>query len=215
MIKAVIFDLGGVITTGPFDAFGRFERANGLPAGFLVQLNASHPDSNAWAQLERNEVDLEQFAALFAAEARAAGHALDAAAVLKLLTGHLEMQLQPEMVAAVRRCHERLGTAILTNNFVRPGGGAGTGAMTEAMAALRDHVDVVVESSQVGVRKPDPAIYQLVCAELGIEPPQAVFLDDLGVNLKPARAMGMTTIKVTDPADALAQLEDAVGFAVR
>lgn len=217
MIKAVIFDLGGVIITSPIAAFGRFERAHGLPAGFLVRLNATNPDSNAWARLERNEVDLEQFAELFAAEAGTAGHALEANAVLTLLTGELRPQLQPrpEMLEAVRRCHERLGTAILTNNIARPVDGAGTGEVTQVMAALRDHVDVVVESSKVGVRKPDSAIYRLVCAELGIEPPEAVFLDDLGVNLKPARAMGMTTIKVTDPADALAQLEDAVGFAVR
>lgn len=217
MVEAVIFDVGGVITTSPFGAFTRFERANGLPAGFLVRLNATNPDDNAWARLERNEVNLAQFAELFEGEARAAGHAVNAAAVLDLLTGESRpvLELRPEMVEALRRCHERLRTALLTNNFVRPGDAAGTGAMAPVMAAIGDHVDVVVESSRVGVRKPDPAIYELVCAELAIEPRQAVFLDDLGVNLKPARAMGMTTIKVTDPADALAELEDAVGFAMR
>jgi putative hydrolase of the HAD superfamily len=117
--------------------------------------------------------------------------------------------IRPAMVEAVRRCHERLKTAFLTNNFgvAERGDGPWNG--------LSEHVDVIVESSRVGLRKPDPAIYRLVCDELGVEPPEAVFLDDLGVNLKPARALGMTTIKVVDPDTALAELEAVVGFALR
>ena len=75
--------------------------------------------------------------------------------------------------------------------------------------------DVVVESSKAGCRKPDPRFYEIACEELGIEPSQAVFLDDLGINLKPARAMGMTTIKVTDPGEALRELEAVVGMVLR
>jgi putative hydrolase of the HAD superfamily len=212
MIKAVIFDFGGVILSSPFEAFARYERENGLPDGFLRQLNATNPDTNAWAKLERSEVDLAGFAELYEAEAREAGQAIDGAAVLGLLVG----ELRPEMVEALRRCHERLRTALLTNNFVAAGDGdtVGDAPHRGPLAEVLDHFDVIVESSRAGVRKPDPAIYELVCAELAIEPAEAVFLDDLGINLKPARAMGMTTIKVTDPAQAIAELQDVVGFAL-
>ena len=210
-VRAVIFDFGGVILTSPFEAFARYEAENGLPAGLLRQLNATNPDDNAWARLERSEVDLAGFAELFEAEARAAGHAVDGRGVLALLGG----ELRPAMVEALRRCHERLKTAMLTNNFVpTPEAGEGlsrTGPMAEVLALF----DVVIESSRTGLRKPDPAIYRLVCAELGVEPEEAVFIDDLGVNLKPARALGMTTIKLVDPDEAIADLEAAVGFPLR
>jgi putative hydrolase of the HAD superfamily len=209
-VRAVLFDFGGVILTSPFEAFARYEADNGLPAGFLRGLNATNPDANAWARLERNEVDLAGFAELFEAEARAAGHAVDGRAVLALLGG----ELRPAMVEALRRCHDRLKTALVTNNFV-PGGAAPGGGRAGPMAELLSHFDVIVESSRVGVRKPDPAIYRLVCDELGVEPDEAVFLDDLGINLKPARAMGMTTIKVVDPDEAIAELEGVVGFPLR
>jgi putative hydrolase of the HAD superfamily len=203
-IRAVIFDVGGVISTSPFEAFARYEADNGLPDGLLRRLNATSSDTNAWARLERSEVDLPTFAALYEAEAAAGGHTIDGLAVLALLGG----DIRPAMVEAVRRCHERLKTAFLTNNFgVADGAGPWNG--------VRADVDVIVESSRVGLRKPDPAIYRLVCNELEIEPHEAVFLDDLGVNLKPARALGMTTIKVVDPDAALDELEAVVGFALR
>jgi putative hydrolase of the HAD superfamily len=207
-IRAVIFDFGGVILTSPFEAFARYESDNGLPPGFLRGLNTSDPDTNAWARLERGQVDLAGFAELFEAEARDAGHEVDGQAVLALLAG----ELRPAMVEALRRCHDRLATALLTNNFVAADGAAlASGPMAEVMA----HFDVIVESSRAGVRKPDPAIYGIVCRDLGVEPHEAVFLDDLGVNLKPARALGMTTIKVDDPDVALAELEEVVGFPLR
>jgi putative hydrolase of the HAD superfamily len=214
-VRAVIFDFGGVILTSPFEAFAHYEADNGLPSGFLRRLNATDPDTNAWARLERDEVDLAGFAELFEAEAAAAGHRVDGRAVLALLAG----QLRPQMVGALRRCHDRLKTALLTNNFVphddpsaESGGGHGP---VGPMADVLHHFDVIVESSRVALRKPDPAIYRLVCDELGVEPAEAVFLDDLGVNLKPARAMGMTTIKVVDPDHAIAELEAVVGFPLR
>jgi putative hydrolase of the HAD superfamily len=206
-IRAVIFDFGGVILTSPFEAFARYERDKGLPAGFLRDVNARNHHDNAWARLERSDVDVDGFARLFAEECRAAGQEVDGSEVLALLVG----QLRPEMVAALRRCRERLSTALLTNNFVIGDGGDADGAIAEVLGLF----DVVVESSRVGLRKPDPAIYELVCDRLGIVPAEAVFLDDLGVNLKPARAMGMTTIKVADPAQALADLEEVVGFPLR
>jgi putative hydrolase of the HAD superfamily len=208
--RAVIFDFGGVILTSPFEAFARYESDTGLPDGFLRRLNATEPDTNAWAQLERNHVDWAGFADLYEAEARAAGHEIDGRAVLARLAG----EVRPAMVEALRRCHDRLKTALLTNNFVVPDAG-GEGLPEGAMAGLADLFDVVIESSKAGVRKPDIAIYELVCRELGIEPREAVFLDDLGANLKPARTMGMTTIKVDDPDEAITELERVVGFPLR
>ncbi len=207
-VRAVIFDFGGVILTSPFEAFARYEADNDLPPGLLRRLNASDPDTNAWARLERSEVDLAGFAALFEAEALAAGHAVDGRAVLDLLVG----RLRPQMVEALRRCHDRLKTALLTNNFVAADDGHDGAREAGPMGEVLGHFDVIVESSRVALRKPDPAIYRLVCDELGVEPAESVFLDDLGINLKPARAMGMATIKVTDPDTAIAQLEEVVGF---
>jgi putative hydrolase of the HAD superfamily len=209
-IRAVIFDFGGVILTSPFEAFARYERDNGLPEGLLRRINATDPDTNAWARLERNEVDHAGFAELYEAEARAGGHEIDGRAVLALLVG----EIRPAMVEALRRCHDRLKTALLTNNFVLPDA-PGQARAEGPMAELADLFDVVIESSNAGLRKPDTAIYELVCHELGVAPREAVFLDDLGVNLKPARAMGMTTIKVDQPDEALAELEQVVGFPLR
>lgn len=202
-VKAVLWDFGGVITSSPFDAFSRYEAENGLDPGFIRRLNATDPDRNAWARFERSEVSIAEFAALFEAEAAAAGASVDAMAVMAMLRG----QIRPAMVEAVRRCHERVKTGLLTNNFVAP-----DRSMAPAYEEVLHHFDVVVESSKVGCRKPDPRFYRMACDQLGIEPAEAVFLDDLGVNLKPARAMGMRTIKVEDPDRALAELEAVVGF---
>lgn len=217
MIRAVLFDFGGVILSSPFEAFADYERRNGLPEGIIRQLNATNPDTNAWAKLERSEVDLGQFSEIFSAEAREAGYEVDGAAVLGLLGG----TVRPAMVEALRRCSERLVTGLLTNNFVpRDRGSQGDGAAdptgrASQIAEIMGLFDGIVESSKVGVRKPDPRFYEMACELLEVEPHEAVFLDDLGINLKPARAMGMTTIKVVDPDVAIAELEQVVGFPLR
>ncbi len=202
-VRAVLWDFGGVILSSPFEAFARYEREHGLPKGFLRQLNATNPDTNAWARLERNEVDLAGFAERYEAEAGAAGHRVDAGAVLALLSG----ELRPAMVQALRRIRERgLTQACLTNNV------AGTEAVRPELAEVMSLFDTVLESSKLGVRKPDPRFYDLALEAVGVAPTEAVFLDDLGVNLKPARALGIRTIKVVDPTDALAELEAVLGF---
>jgi putative hydrolase of the HAD superfamily len=201
-VNAVMFDFGGVITTSPFDAFRSYEQRRSLPTGFIRSLNATNPDDNAWARLERNEVGTEEFCELFEAEARRAGYELSGSDVLNLLSG----RLRPEMVEAVRRCRERLRTACVTNNFR-----SALETRTE-MAEVLALFDVVVASSEVGVRKPERRFYELACNMLGVEPREVVILDDLGANLKPARAMGMRTIKVVSPSDALAELERVVGI---
>ena len=211
-ITAALFDFGGVILSSPFEAFADYERTNGLPPDFIRGLNATNPDHNAWAKMERNEVSIEEFSSLFEAEARAAGHEVDAATILAGLRG----RIRPRMVEALRRCGERLKTACLTNNFVAPSDADESARMDpESFDGVMDLFDVVVESSKAGCRKPDPRFYEIACDELGIEPSQAVFLDDLGINLKPAKAMGMTTIKVVDPDIAIGELEQVVGFPLR
>ncbi len=205
-MAAVLFDFGGVVLSSPFEAFAHYERDHGLPEGTIRGLNATNPDSNAWAALERSEVDLAGFAERFEAEAAAAGHTVDAREILALLSG----EVRPAMVAALRAIRAAgLPLALLTNNFVT-GDDAGSGPRDEVAEALAlfDHV---IESSKAGVRKPDPAAYQLALAVLGVEAHQVVFLDDLGINLKPARALGMTTIKVVDPDIALAELGVILG----
>ncbi|MCU4183810.1 HAD-IA family hydrolase [Acidiferrimicrobium sp. IK] len=203
-IRAVLWDFGGVITTSPFERFARYEDANGLPLGFLRGLNSLNPDTNAWSQLERGAIDVDTFVDLYEREAETAGGKIDARAVLDVVAG----EIRPAMVEAVRRCHDRMKTALLTNNF-------SVGGAAVDYGDTLDHFDLVLESSRAGVRKPDPRFYEMACAELGIEPGDAVFLDDLGINLKPARHMGMRTIKVVDPQQALDELEQLVGFALR
>ncbi len=204
-VAAVLFDFGGVISASPFDAFNLYERELGLPEGAIRNLNATDPHTNAWAQLERNEVGVAEFCRRFEAEARAAGHELSGQRVLDALNG----EIRPDMVEAVRRCRERLKTACLTNNIAREEGPAPRHGDIMAM------FDVVIESSKIGVRKPDPRFYEMACAQLEVEPHECVFLDDLGMNLKPARALGMHTIKVDSSTQALAELEQLVGFPLR
>jgi putative hydrolase of the HAD superfamily len=206
-IAAVLFDFGGVITDSPFDAFERYEREHGLPEGFIRSVNATNHLDNAWARLERNELGFDAFCDAFDAEARAAGGQIDARDLFAMFSG----RLRPDMVEAVRRCTQRFKTGLLTNNFVTPISGSGYSALSEVLALF----DAVVESSVVGVRKPDERFYTMACDALGIAPNQAVFLDDLGVNLKPARAMGMVTIKVSDTTSALTELEQVLGITLR
>ena len=212
-IRAVLWDFGGVITDSPFEAFRRFEQQRGLPQDFLRRVNATNPDSNAWARFERSELSLAQFDADFAAETTTAGHCVRGAEVVKLLYG----PVRPAMVEALRRVGERYTTACLTNN-VNAGEGHGlptSDERAEEVVRILAMFDHVIESRKVGVRKPEPRFYELALAQLGIDAREAVYLDDLGINLKPARAMGMTTIKVDSAPQALAELEAVLGLALR
>lgn len=204
-IRAVLFDFGGVLSSSPFEAFERYEKTNGLPSGFIRTLNATDHHGNAWARLERSEVSISEFVDLFEAEAVAAGHPVDGAAVLALLGG----EIRPGMVRAVELCHTRYLVGLLTNNFLSAEAAARPGGAIDRVMNLFDEV---IESSRVGVRKPEERFFEIACERLEIRPDEAVFLDDLGVNLKPARAMGMTTIKVTSEAQALAELGEVLGI---
>lgn len=203
--RAVFWDFGGVILSSPFDAFLQYEAQKGLPEGFLRSVNATNPDANAWALLERNEVSPRDFDALFLAESTALGHPVPGADVLKLLAG----EIRPAMVEALDTVKAAgYAMACLTNNVV--GGDGATPERRTAVAAVMARFDAVIESSKVGCRKPETRFYEIACETLQVSPHECVFLDDLGVNLKPAAAMGMHTIKVINPDDALAALSAAL-----
>jgi putative hydrolase of the HAD superfamily len=201
VIRAVMFDFGGVISSSPFDAFAHLETERGLPPRFIRAVNTTNPHENAWARLERGELSVDAFGSEWAAEARALGHELDGRLVLERLGG----EIRPQMVAAIKACRTAYKTACLTNNFA-----SAESVVSDEVAAVYALFDAVLESRVLGVRKPDPRFYRLACAAIGVEPEESVFLDDLGINLKPARALGMRTIKVTDPDQALAELESVL-----
>jgi putative hydrolase of the HAD superfamily len=214
MYKAVLWDFGGVMTSSPFEAFNRFERTEKLPIDFIRSINSTNPETNAWAQLESASIDVKEFDSLFAAEALRLGHAVRGQQVLALLSG----ELRPEMVAALKLIKAKMKVGCITNNVKNAGTGAGMARDPERskqFAAVMELFDTVIESSKAGIRKPDPRIYQLACDEMSIAPSEAIFLDDLGINLKPARALGMTTIKVLNSQQALTELEQHLDMPLR
>lgn len=210
MVEAVIWDFGGVLTTSPFEAFARFERERGLPADIIRRTNAANHLDNAWAKFERAEVDVEAFDALFAAESLALGAEVRGKEVLPQLAG----DLRPGMVEALKRIATALKTGCITNNL--PANAIGSaGGRTLYIAEVMMLFDHVIESAKIGLRKPDPRIYQMMVEALQVDPKACIYLDDLGINLKPARAMGMTTIKVVSAAQAIRELEAATGMNLR
>ncbi len=214
MFKAVLWDFGGVITTSPFEAFSRFEAENGLPKDFIRGINSTNPETNAWAKLESNEIDVASFDSLFAAEASEKGHQVRGKDVIALLSG----DVRPEMVKALKIIKSQMPVGCITNNVKNAGAGPGMASNAERAAAVADVMqlfDVIIESSKVGIRKPNPEIYKVACEAMNIKPEDAIFLDDLGINLKPAKALGMTTIKVLNSADAIEALEGHLGLALK
>lgn len=209
-LQAVIWDFGGVLTSSPFEAFTRFEEAQGLPKDFIRSVNAVNIQGNAWAKFERSDITADEFDVLFRDESRALGHEVPGKDILGLLSG----DVRPAVVAALKICKSHVKVGCITNN-VPIGKGAGMSsdatkaAQVAEIMALFDHV---IESSKLGIRKPDPRIYALMCEALDVDPARCVYLDDLGINLKPARAMGMHTIKVLNEAQLLQDLRGATDF---
>ena len=203
MITAVLFDFGGVITSSPFEGFAAYEREAGLPQDLIRKINSTDPDNNAWAKYERSQITREEFLQLFASEAAALGHEVDSERVLQCLS----TQIRPKMVQTVQRLAKTYKTAILTNNLIDVSEeDINPGPSREHLGSVSAVVDAIIESSKIGVRKPDKAFYHIACEELDVTPDECVFLDDLGINLKPARAIGMTTIKVESEPQALHDL---------
>lgn len=209
-LEAVIWDFGGVFTTSPFDAFNRYEAKNGLPKDIIRTVNSQNPDDNAWAKFERTDIDPEGFDELFRQESAILGHEIPGKDILGLLSG----DIRPAVIEALKVCKSKVKVGCITNN-VKTGKGAGMMIDAAKAAKVKDIMglfDHVIESSKVGVRKPDPEIYSMMCDFLSVDPAKCVYLDDLGINLKPARAMGMTTIKVLSEEQLLADLSAATGF---
>lgn len=211
MFTAVLWDFGGVILSSPFEAFNHYETSVGLPLDFIRTVNATNPHENAWAQLERNELSPGEFDQAFANDSGALGHEVRGIDVLALLAG----EIRPRMVAALDAVKAAgYKTACLTNNVVTHDAESAIVATdrSAAIAEVMTRFDTVVESSKVGVRKPEPRFYEIACELLGVRPRDCIFLDDLGINLKPAAAMGMTTIKVVDPETALVRLGELLSL---
>lgn len=210
MIDAVIWDFGGVFTSSPFEAFARFETERGLPVDIIRRTNAANHWDNAWAKFERAEVDVDAFDELFATESRALGAEVRGKDVLPLLIG----DPRPEMVEALEIVGAKVKTGCITNNL--PANAIGSaGGRSIYVAEIMTLFDHIIESAKIGFRKPDPRIYRMMTDALGVDPATCVYLDDLGVNLKPARDMGMTTIKVLSAAQAITDLEAATGWHLR
>ena len=209
-IEAVIWDFGGVFTTSPFEAFNQYEAASGLPHDLIRLVNRTNPDANAWARFESAEIDAGAFDELFLAESTALGHPVRGADVLPLISG----RVRPAMVEALKTCKAHFKVGCITNNM-KTGKGASMAATAEGESTTGQILrlfDVVIESSKAGVRKPDPRIYLMMCDLLAVKPEACVYLDDLGVNCKPAAALGMTAIKVVSETQALDDLERATGL---
>lgn len=210
-IEAVIWDFGGVFTSSPFEAFNKLEAERGLPKDLIRTVNATNPDTNAWALFERNEISAAEFDTLFLKESTALGHPLRGADVLPKLSG----ELRPRMVAALKACKAAgFKVGCITNNVVsehspgQDGAQKAAGAMGQVMPLF----EAIIESSKAGVRKPDPRIYLMMCDLLAVKPENCVYLDDLGINCKPAAGLGMKAIKVIGVDQTLSELADITGL---
>ncbi len=203
-VEAVIWDFGGVFTTSPFEAFNAYEARVGLPRDLIRRVNAANPDANAWARFERGDTDASGFDRLFLTESAALGHPVRGADVLPLLAG----EVRPRMVEALKACKRRFKVGCITNNMAN----ASTPAADSRAGEIMGLFDAIIESSKAGVRKPDPAIYAMMCEALGVAPETCVYLDDLGINCKGAAALGMRAIKLVSESQALAELERATGL---
>ena len=209
-IEAVIWDFGGVFTTSPFEAFNRYELQAGLPKDLIRTVNATNPHDNAWALFERAEIDRRGFDLKFLEESTALGHPVRGADVLPLLSG----DVRPRMVKALEICKQHYKVGCITNNMAQ-GHGPGMSATTEGASRTGNIMlmfDAIIESSKAGVRKPDPRIYEMMCELIGVPAASCIYLDDLGVNCKPAAQLGMQAIKVVTEAQALDDLARITGL---
>jgi putative hydrolase of the HAD superfamily len=202
--RAAIFDIGGVLTHSPVTRIQQYCLEQAIPDDVRYAIFA--PDDGPWSRFERSELTREQFAAEFDAHVTRCGTAARGTSFMEwFFVGFGE---RPEMVAVVKHLRGKVKLGSITNNVARDE----PAQRRTSGIDLPSLFDVVVESAIEGIRKPDPRIYRLACERLGVEPTEAVFLDDLGSNLKGAKALGMHTIKVDATASAIDDLEAALGI---
>ena len=208
--SSVFWDFGGVITSSPFEAFSKFEIANQLPKDFIRKVNSTNHKSNAWAKLEQSKITLDEFDKLFREESKSLGNEVSGSEILSLLQG----EVRPEMVRALEKLKaENFKLACLTNNF--NSGDKNQSALDDAnqeRLKIMNNFDHIIESKELGIRKPDLDFYLKALEITGADPKETIFLDDLGINLKPAKELGMATIKVLDSGQALKELTDLTGI---
>ena len=208
--SSVFWDFGGVITSSPFEAFSNFELNNNLPKDFIRKVNSTNHKSNAWAQLEQSKINLEEFDVLFKKESKSLGYEVSGGQILNLLQG----EIRPKMVNALEKLKkENFTLACLTNNF--NSGDKNQSALddiNEERTKIMNNFDYIIESKELGIRKPDVEFYLKALEISGADPKKTIFLDDLGINLKPAKELGMTTIKVLDSDQVLKELSNLVGI---
>jgi len=207
--SSVFWDFGGVITSSPFEAFSKFETDNHLPKDFIRKVNSTNHKSNAWAKLEQSKISLDEFDELFREESKSLGYEVNGGDVLNLLQG----EIRPEMVRALEKLKkENFKLACLTNNF--NSGDKNQSALDDVnkeRLEIMNNFDHIIESKELGIRKPDLDFYIKAIEITGADPKETIFLDDLGINLKPARELGMATIKVLNSNQALKQLTELTG----
>ena len=208
--SSIFWDFGGVITSSPFEAFNLFEKENNVPLDFIRKVNSTNPFNNAWAQLEESKISLKEFDLLFAKESKQLGREILGREVLSLLQG----TIRPRIVAAIKKFKE-LGflQACLTNNF--DSGDRDISALddkNDERLKIMDLFDFVIESKEVGVRKPSDEFYELALTKTKAIPEKTIFLDDLGINLKPAKLLKISSIKVVSEQQALDELSDLTGI---
>lgn len=208
--SSIFWDFGGVITSSPFEAFNLFEKENNIPLDFIRKVNSTNPFNNAWAQLEESKISLKEFDLLFAKESKQLGREILGREVLSLLQG----TIRPRIVAAIKKFKE-LGflQACLTNNF--DSGDRDISALddkNDERLKIMDLFDFVIESKEVGVRKPSDEFYELALTITKAIPEKTIFLDDLGINLKPAKLLKISTIKVISEQQALDELSNLTGI---
>ncbi len=202
-LDAVIFDIGGVLTQSPVTRITGFCREHGISDETRMTI-FSHGES-PWSRFERSELDPPGFAAEFDA-AVGPDCAVNGEGFLTMFfQGFPPRQ---EMLAVVEALRGQVKMGCITNNVARDE------APQRRTSGLDVHslFEVVIESAKVGMRKPDPRIYRMACDELGVTPERSAFLDDIGQNLKGARALGMTTIRVDHTYSAILELEEALGI---
>ena len=210
-IEAILWDFGGVFTSSPFEAFNRYEARRGLPKDFIRKVNSTNHEGNAWALLECSRIGVQEFDLRFLEESSALGYPVRGADILPLLSG----ELRPRIVGALRACKQRFKIGCITNNIIHPNGPAMAAANPDAAARVAEVMqlfDVILESSKTGIRKPNPRVYLMMCDRLGVPPQACVYLDDLGINCKPAAQLGMIAIKVVSEDQTLSELGRVTGL---